>query len=399
LAFANARDFGSASPTASAHSPTRLLIGAQPVSIQARYDEDELDSQSKRKTGAPFYVLLAGGRSMNFTTAFLIVAWYASNIGVLLLNKYLLSVYGFKYPVFLTLCHMVACTLLGVALNYSNIVPCQRVSTASQLRKIGLLAFVFCCSIVCGNISLRYLPVSFNQAIGSTGPFFTAVMAYIISAKSESRETYLSLVPVVIGIVVASGAEPLFDLTGFIACVSATAARALKSVLQDKLLSSDTEKLNSVSLLLYMAPMACVLLIVAAHFLEPGIYSIAYHKMSKSPDFVLFLALNCFTAYFVNVTNFLVTKHTSALTLQVLGNAKGIVATIVSILVFQNPVTATGMAGYSITIFGCILYNEARKREKNKVRRSGMQTTLGGGDGGGGGDLELGTKSASLGSR
>ena len=111
------------------------------------------------------------------------------------------------------------------------------------------------------------------------------------------------------------------------------------------------------------------------------------------------MALNCFTAYFVNVTNFLVTKHTSALTLQVLGNAKGIVATIVSILVFQNPVTATGMAGYSITIFGCILYNEARKREKNKVRRSGMQTTLGGGDGGGGGDLELGTKSASLGSR
>ena len=326
---------------------------------------------SKRKSGAPFYVLLAG-RSMNFTTYAVVVAWYASNIGVLLLNKFLLGSYGFKYPVFLTLCHMVACSALGVALNYSNMVPCQRVSSALQFRKIAILAFVFCCSIVCGNISLRYLPVSFNQAIGATGPLFTAFLAFLLTEKRESRETYLALLPVVLGIVVASNAEPLFDLTGFIACISATAARALKSVLQDKLLSSDTEKLNSVSLLLYMAPIACCVLLPAAIFLEPGVFEVASKNATDKPHFLLILALNCFTAYFVNVTNFLVTKHTSALTLQVLGNAKGIIAVIVSILVFRNPVTVTGMAGYSITVFGCILYNEAKKRAKNKSRRATM---------------------------
>ena len=30
----------------------------------------------------------------------LVAAWYSSNIGVLLLNKYLLSNYGFKYLIF-----------------------------------------------------------------------------------------------------------------------------------------------------------------------------------------------------------------------------------------------------------------------------------------------------------
>ncbi|KAI3420659.1 uncharacterized protein J3R85_012592 [Psidium guajava] len=30
----------------------------------------------------------------------LVTSWYSSNIGVLLLNKYLLSNYGFKYPIF-----------------------------------------------------------------------------------------------------------------------------------------------------------------------------------------------------------------------------------------------------------------------------------------------------------
>ena len=40
-------------------------------------------------------------------TLSVIAAWYFSNIGVILLNKYLLSVYGFRYPIFLTMMHMV----------------------------------------------------------------------------------------------------------------------------------------------------------------------------------------------------------------------------------------------------------------------------------------------------
>ena len=51
-------------------------------------------------------------------TLTIIIAWYSSNIGVLLLNKYLLSNYGFRYPVFLTMCHMLACS----ALSYVSIV-------------------------------------------------------------------------------------------------------------------------------------------------------------------------------------------------------------------------------------------------------------------------------------
>jgi hypothetical protein len=43
-----------------------------------------------------------GGNGRLFTVG-LVAAWYSSNIGVLLLNKYLLSNYGFKYPIFLTM--------------------------------------------------------------------------------------------------------------------------------------------------------------------------------------------------------------------------------------------------------------------------------------------------------
>ncbi|MFS7991602.1 hypothetical protein Hanom_Chr12g01072611 [Helianthus anomalus] len=42
-------------------------------------------------------------------------------------------------------------------------------------------------------------------------------------------------------------------------CISATAARAFKSVLQGILLSSEGEKLNPMNLLLYMSPVAIAL--------------------------------------------------------------------------------------------------------------------------------------------
>ena len=40
---------------------------------------------------------------------------FASNIGILLLNKHLLGGYGFRFPVLLTLCHMIACVVLSQA--------------------------------------------------------------------------------------------------------------------------------------------------------------------------------------------------------------------------------------------------------------------------------------------
>ncbi|XP_021834604.1 probable sugar phosphate/phosphate translocator At3g11320 [Prunus avium] len=298
-----------------------------------------------------------------WTTIGMVVAWYGSNIGVLLLNKYLLTNYGFKYPIFLTLCHMTACTLFSyIAIVLMKVVPLQTVKSKVQFAKISGLSVVFCFSVVCGNVSLRYLPVSFNQAIGATTPFFTAVFAFFIIKKREAWLTYTTLIPVVTGVIIASGGEPSFHIFGFIMCVTATAARAFKSVLQEILLSSEGERLNSMNLLLYMAPIAVTCLLPATLMMEENVVGITIDLARKDVKLIWYLFFNSSLAYFVNLTNFLVTKHTSALTLQVLGNAKGAVAVVVSILIFKNPVSLMGMVGYALTVLGVILYSEAKKR-------------------------------------
>ena len=111
--------------------------------------------------------------------ALIVTAWYAANIGVLLLNKYILSVYGFKFPVFMTLCHMCMCSVLSATAREFKIVPKQFIRTRRHYGKVAVLAMTFALSVLGGNVSLRYIPVSFNQALGATIPFFTAIFAYL----------------------------------------------------------------------------------------------------------------------------------------------------------------------------------------------------------------------------
>jgi drug/metabolite transporter (DMT)-like permease len=98
--------------------------------------------------------------------------------------------------------------------------------------KIAAFSVIFCTSVVSGNISPRFLPVSFNQAVGATTPFFTAVFAYFLTLRREDWLVYGALTPVVTSVMIASGGEPSFHLYGFAMCIMATGARALKSVVQ-----------------------------------------------------------------------------------------------------------------------------------------------------------------------
>jgi len=174
------------------------------------------------------------------------------------------------------------CAFLSMAVRASGVVPKQAIKGRKHAIKIAVLAVVFVASVVGGNISLRFIPVSFNQAIGATTPFFTALLSLFIMRHKESTQTYMTLVPIVLGIMIASKAEPLFHPVGFVACFSATFARALKSVLQGLLLTNENEKLDSLNLLMYMSPVALFVLVASANVMEPDAFGVFYQNCVDS---------------------------------------------------------------------------------------------------------------------
>lgn len=90
-----------------------------------------------------------------------------------------------------------------------------------------------------------------------------------------------------------------------------------RSLSQGILLSSDSEKLTSMNLLMYMAPIASAALLPASLLMEGNVLAVTLQKGAESPRIFAYLAGNMTMAYLVNLMNFIVTKHTSALTLQV----------------------------------------------------------------------------------
>ena len=130
------------------------------------------------------------------------------------------------------------------------------------------------------------------------------------------------------------------------------------------MLSDSSEKMDSLSLLLYMAPVATAALVPITLFFEPTALANAIVLGQTGQGFWPLLVFNAVMAYFVNLTNFLVTKHTSALTLQVLGNAKGVVAVIASVLLFRNPVNVYTVFGYLVTVGGVVAYSSAKRQSR-----------------------------------
>ncbi len=72
----------------------------------------------------------------------------------------------------------------------------------------------------------------------------------------------------------SNNSEANFHLYGFVMCIMAMVARALKSIVQVILLSSKGEKLNSMNLFLYMTLIPIVVFFTTIMLLEPNVLRI-----------------------------------------------------------------------------------------------------------------------------
>jgi len=254
----------------------------------------------------------------------------------------------------------------------------QQLQSNRQFWKIFALSQTFAVSIVAAVASLEYLEVSFEQAIAACTPAVTAFMGMVILRKREHWRVWASLTPVILGGIVTAGAEPTFHAKGLALVLASMVARATKSCLQELLLSSaesseggkdggvqQSEKLDSLNSLRWMSLMSvCTLLPASVEFEGVCAIKAALRSAYEENDLAWALCANCAGAFLVNISQFLVTQHVGALSMQVLGNVKTIVTVVFSVVIFKNVVGLRSLLGYALTLIGCFVYlREKRRRE------------------------------------
>jgi drug/metabolite transporter (DMT)-like permease len=221
--------------------------------------------------------------------------------------------------------------------------------------------------------SFKYVEVSLEQALAASSPAFTAAAGVVILGKRERSRIWITLVPVMGGAMLAAGGEPRFHALGVCLVFASNVARGVKSCLQELLLGKEAG-LDSMSLLRWMSLFSMTTLLPMSCFVE-GTNVIAEKLAFVYGNQRLSAALvaNCSGAFLVNLTQFAVTGEVGALSMQVLGNVKNVFTTVVSVFVFQNPISAQGVIGYTITTLGAFAFG----REKQKERAEAAAGTAG----------------------
>lgn len=92
----------------------------------------------------------------------------------------------FKFPLTVSCVHFI-CSAVGayLVIKVLKLKPLIMVDHEDRWRRIFPMSFVFCINIVLGNVSLRYIPVSFMQTIKSFTPATTGCISLFETSSSR----------------------------------------------------------------------------------------------------------------------------------------------------------------------------------------------------------------------
>ncbi|EPB91397.1 hypothetical protein HMPREF1544_01718 [Mucor circinelloides 1006PhL] len=280
--------------------------------------------------------------------------YFFFNLSLTLYNKIILALYDFPFPWTLTAIHTF-CGAVGSYMFWKG--DLFQPAKLGDQENMVMLAFsvLYTINIAISNVSLNLVTVPFHQVVRAMTPVFTVMLSIMFLKKSYSTMTYISLLPVVLGVAFATFGEYNYTRLGFVLTVLGTVLAAIKTVVTNRV-QVGRLKLHPLDLLLRMSPLA---------FVQTMIYSYVTGEMAEVTEFCrtrltmslcFALLINGVMAFFLNVVSFTANKKTSALTMTVAGNVKQVLSIILAVIIFNLNITFTNLIGIMLTLAGGAWY-------------------------------------------
>ena len=307
--------------------------------------------------------------------ALYISLWFMLSMALTILNKITLETMGFNYPTILSFFHLSFSTFISWISSFfqkhEDTVDEETLNKKekSLFYRISLLSLIFATQIICGNLSVSDCSVAFVQIVRTVIPFFTMVLSYLFFGSTFSIHHIFSCILVVSGVVLTCLNEINLTLIGLIIALVGCFLSAFKTVFTKYILSSNYA-IPSAELVLRISPISAIETFGIILFSdEPDKIAGKDKKCFTWPLFIA-ICLSSLIAFFLNLSNFLATQHSSPLTMKVVGCVKQIATILVSIIIFRQKVTTLNVIGMSITIIGSIYYTlikPCQDRHKNQA--------------------------------
>ncbi|THH14929.1 hypothetical protein EW146_g5471 [Bondarzewia mesenterica] len=350
--------------------------------------------------------------------SFWLTLYFALNMGLTLYNKIVLV--SFPFPYTLTAIHALCGSLGGRWLLRQGFYQPKRLRD-HDYTVILAFSILYSINIAISNVSLKLVTVPFHQVVRAASPIFIMLLSYHLLDIRFSKHKLVSLIPVIIGVGLATYGDYYFTTWGFFLTLSGTLLAALKTIATHVLQSPSSANkalscmakmpqakrvrrtlrlpppfprlslsiaipnfpalhlpklhLHPLDLLTRTSPLALVLCILYAqvsgeldslrHWQDRAYIS---SNLAVMVMHGVLLLLNGIIAFALNVVSFEANRRAGALSMSVAANVKQVLTVLCAVSMFQLTITPANAWGISLTLLGGAWYAAVEYREKAGLR-------------------------------
>ena len=300
------------------------------------------------------------------TTGSYFALWYLFNIANQIYNKKALNALPIPYTM--------AALQLFVGIPYVLLLWATGLRKTPKLStdNIKNLLPVSLCHLgthVGAVVSLSAGAVSFTHIVKASEPVVSAALSFFLLGAVSSWQTYLTLLPIVGGVALASVKELSFTWLGFIAAMGSNLSSAFRAILAKKRLGTKGigQNMGEANLYAVLTILAFIAMVPISLIIEPPVAVMAAISSAQAAGFSSSYLWTCsvlsgFFFYLYNEVAFLALGRVNPVTHAVGNTLKRVVIIIASVIAFKTPISTLGVIGSSIALTGTLLYSLSKSK-------------------------------------
>lgn len=301
-----------------------------------------------------------------------LVLWFIMNVVITLYCKAVFSVYKFPYPIIMTTIHLIF-TYLGVQLCNAAGLFVPKALPSSHYPTILWFSVIFTANIWLSNASLMAVSVNLHQVVRTTIPLFTMIISAFVWNEKYPLTVLPSVLLVIVGVAATVKGDLDFDAFGMTIVVLGCLLSSLKGLMTQKT-QVGALGLSSLDLLRYLCPLAILELLLLAFI--TGEFTKLSGNADLSQMMIFHLVSLGVVAFGLNFVSFRSAALLNPLTLNIAGNVKQILTSLLSIYLFGGSLTLVLLVGIIVTAIGAFWYTyEMRRWKKSKAMSSSPAET------------------------
>lgn len=222
-------------------------------------------------------------------------------------------------------------------------------------------------------IALGAGAVSFAHIVKASEPVVTCGLNALLLGQILPLPVYLTLIPIIGGVAIASMKELSFTLLALGAAMLSNVSSAARGVLSKKTMSGKEigENLDAQNLYAVLTAMSTLILIPTFLAIEGLGFFKAFKGAVAAGDFTNkalagLIAMSGASYYAYNEVAFLALGKVNPVTHAVGNTIKRVVIIVASVIAFKTPMSTGSIIGSSIAILGTLMYSLAMNASKKK---------------------------------